>query len=467
MSEPNPGQGSAEPGFEHARALDASGRTEEAKQAYLAVLAREPTHFGALNNLGTLLYETGYRTAARTAYAEAVKQHPDNPMGHVNLANLLRAADEIAAARTHYETALRLAPDLAEAHRGFAYLLAELGDDAAAERHRRAAYEERAVEVQRYRGAGPGIELLLLVSAVGGNIPTRFLIDDRVFRVTVLAAEYFDPTAALPSHRLVFNTIGDADLCAPALRAADALVARTSAPVLNHPASVLATGRAEIARRLSGLPGVRVPRIAMLPRTALESGGAAAILAGHGLGFPLLLRSPGFHTGQHFVRIETAAALRPALAALPGAELIAIEYLDARGADGAALKYRAMIVDGRLYPLHLAISRDWKVHYFTADMAENEAHRAADAAFLADMPGTLGAEAMTGLEAIRDTLRLDYGGIDFGLGPNGEILLFEANATMVINPPEPDPRWDFRRAPVERVLAAVRGMLARAGDGPQ
>jgi hypothetical protein len=463
---PNPGFNPSEPEFDRACKLDEAGRTEEAKQEYLAFLAHQPTHFGALNNLGTLLYETGYRTAARTAYAEAVKQHPDNPMGHVNLANLLLAAGELVPARLHYETALRLAPDLAEAHRGFAYLLAELGEAEAAEMHRQTAYRKQAVTVQRYRGAGPGVPLLLLVSAVGGNVPTRFLVDDRTYRVTALAAEYFDPTTPLPAHKLVFNTIGDADLTRPALIAAQALVARTTAPVLNRPEAVLATGRAEIARRLSGLPGVSAPRIAMLPRAALAGDGAAAILADSGLAFPLLLRSPGFHTGRHFVRIETAAALAPALAALPGAELMAIQYLDARGADGSARKYRVMIVDGALYPLHLAISRDWKVHYFTADMEENAEHRAADAAFLADMQGVLGGKAVRGLEAIRDTLGLDYGGIDFGLGRDGEILLFEANATMVVNPPEPDPRWDYRRAPVERVLDAVRRMLARASGNP-
>ena len=39
------------------------------------------------------------------------------------------------------------------------------------------------------------------------------------------------------------NAIGDADLCRPALVAAQAIVARSGAPVLNGPAAVLATGR--------------------------------------------------------------------------------------------------------------------------------------------------------------------------------------------------------------------------------
>ena len=54
---------------------------------------------------------------------------------------------------------------------------------------------------------------------------------------------------------------------------------------------------------------------------------------------------------------------------------------------------------------------------------------------------------------------LDYAGIDFGLSAEGNVLVFEANATMVVNPPEPDERWAYRRPAVERVFAAVRRML--------
>jgi hypothetical protein len=71
--------------------------------------------------------------------------------------------------------------------------------------------------------------------------------------------------------------------------------------------------------------------------------------------------------GQHFVRVNSATSLGAAMAVLPGAgdpaaTVIGIEYLDARGTDGWASKYRVMIVNGLLYPLHLAISRDWKIH---------------------------------------------------------------------------------------------------------
>jgi len=144
---------------------------------------------------------------------------------------------------------------------------------------------------------------------------------------------------------------------------------------------------------------------------------------------------------------------------LPGAELTAIQYLDSRGADGKVRKYRVMLIDGRLYPLHLAISSDWKIHYFTAEMADRAEHRAEDAEFLENMPAVLGPRAMNALETIQTVLGLDYAGIDFGLSSSGDLLLFEANATMVVNPPEPDQRWAYRRPAVERIFNAIRNML--------
>ena len=449
---------------ERAALLNALGRCDEARQAYLDILMQAPTHFGALNDFGTMLAATGYRTAARTVYSEAVKRHPDNPKGHVNLANLMLRSGDLALAREHYEIALRLEPEHPQAHQGLGAVLAELGDQAGAAQHRREGYRNHFITTLPYRGTKPPVPLLLLVSAVGGDVPTASILDDRVFLTSVLVADFFDPCAPLPPHQLVFNAIGDAELCEPALQAAAALLQRTAAPVINDPAAVLMTGRAENARRLAALSGVVTPRIIELPRAALAGPEGASLAAEHGLAFPLLLRTPGCHTGRNFSLVETAADLAGTAAALPGDDLLMIEYLDARGADGNARKYRVMIVDGVIYPLHLAVSRHWKVHYFTADMAEHADHRAEDAAFLADMAGTLGRRAVAALDCIRNTLGLDYAGIDFGLSPDGDVLLFEANATMVVQPPDPDERWAYRGPAVVRILDAVRGMIAgRAG----
>ena len=441
--------------IERAALLSALDRRDEAKLAFIAILRKAPTNFDALNQFGALLTEMGAIDAACRVYAEAILHHPQNPAGHVNLANLLLRATRYQEARGHYERALAIDPDHAPAHQGLGAVLTDLGDRIGGQQHFRKGFRGHAISTLPYRGDKPLLRLLQLVSSGGGNIPTAPFLDDMRFETTIVVADHLDPSARLPPHQLIFNAIGDADLCGEALERAGVIVERSTAPVINPPASVRSTGRAANAVRLAALPDVTAPGIRVLAKNGL----AAA-----GLQFPLLLRAPGFHTGRHFLRIERREDLAVGIAQLPGDEVLAIEYLDARGADGMARKYRVMIIDGALYPLHLAISTDWKVHYFTADMAANAAHREEEKRFLIDMAGVIGKRAVAALGAIGKCLGLDYAGVDFGLGPDGALLLFEANATMVINPPDPDPVWDYRRAPILAALdAAKRMLLTRAG----
>jgi hypothetical protein len=451
--------------IEHAVLLNALDRRVEAQQAFIDILLKSPTHFSALNEFGNCLASMGSIAAACRVYSEAITHHPTNPMGHVNLANLLLSGGDLVGARSHYETAIRLNPDHPQAHQGLGAVLSGLGDQSSAKSHFKKGFGNHFISTLPYRGTKPPVSVLLLVSSGSGNIPTAPFLDDRTFMTSVIVADFLDPSVALPPHQLVFNSIGDADLCSPALEAAVRLMKRTPAPIINDPSAVFRTGRIANAQRLRALPGVRTPRMVAMPRSILVGLDGSAVISGHGVTFPLLLRSPGFHTGKNFVLVESMTELPKAATGLPGDNLLVIEYLDARGNDGNARKYRVMIVDGRIYPMHLAISRQWKVHYFTAGMGDHADYRSEEAAFLSDMPKIIGKKAVMALEKIGNELGLDYGGIDFGLGPAGDVLLFEANATMVVNPPDPNEKWAYRRPAVTKILDAVSTMiLDRAAD---
>ncbi|SHL43662.1 Tetratricopeptide repeat-containing protein [Bradyrhizobium lablabi] len=452
--------------IERAVLLGALNRRQDAQHAFVDILRRAPANFSALNEFGALLTQMGAIDAACRVYSEAIAHHPQNPIGHVNLANLLFRANRHTEARERYEAALRIDPEHAQAHQGLGAVLSDLGERARARHHFQKGFGGHAISTLPYRGTRPPIALLQLVSSGGGNIPTASFLDDRVYLTSVVIADYLDPQLALPPHQLIFNAIGDADLCEPALQAAARLTARTSAPVINDPGAVMKTGRIGNAQRLGAVHGVVTPRTITLARDILAGPDGASSVASDGFTFPLLLRSPGYHTGRNFILVPSAAELAAAAASLPGDDLLVIEYLDARGKDGKARKYRVMIIAGEIYPLHLAISGDWKVHYFTSDMADKPDHRLEEASFLEDMRATLGDKAVAALERIRDLLGLDYAGVDFGLGPGGDVLLFEANATMVVNPPDPDRRWAYRRTAITRILDAVTAMILRKSARP-
>jgi tetratricopeptide (TPR) repeat protein len=452
--------------LERARLLIEMERFEEAKEIYLAILARDPAQFVALNNLGTLLRAMGYHQAALKVHREVVKLIPDDLKARVNLANSLRECAELDEARTHYEFVLARAPDHAEAHRGLAYVLMYLREKESAWVHRKKAQQGRPDPAPVWRGKEGTPRVLVFTSPCGGNSPITRLLDKTNFQTAYIVPDFYDPAVPLPAHDLVVNAVGDADQCGTSLEALGPLLASVAKPVLNSPARVQTTGRAGNARLLGQLEDVVTARMVTLPREELTASGGIERLEREGLAFPLLLRSPGFHEGSHFLRVDQPGDLAATAARLPGRELLAIEYLDARNDDGKIRKFRAMMIDGRLYPLHKAISREWMIHYYSAEMASSPEHRAEDAAYLEDMAGVLGPRAMAALGRIHDALGLEYAGADFSLGRNGEVLLFEANATMAVPMPEKAEIWDFRRPAVRRIQEAVRAMVrarARAG----
>jgi tetratricopeptide (TPR) repeat protein len=455
--------GLVELAIEKARLLIEMDRLDDAKETYLEILTRNPAQVVALNNFAVLLSMMGFYEAALKVYREVVNLAPDNLKARLNLAHNLRESSELAEARVQYEAVLQAVPDSDEAHEGLAYVLMYQGEkDAAWEHHRKTSWIQSPLAFP-YREEKNIVRMVVLAAPCGGNSPIVRLLDSKSFVTLRIFTDFHDPATPLPPHHLVLNAVGDADYCGTSLDGAERVLEQTHGPVINSPARIRTTGRVENARLLGSLEDVVTSRIATFPRETLAAPNAISVLEEQGFTFPLLLRTPGFHGGGHFLRVEGPDDLAPALAQLPGEQLLALQYLDARDDDGKIRKYRVMMIDGKLYPLHKAVSEKWMVHYYSADMAHSAAHREEDAAFLEDMPGILGPRAIRALERIRDALGLDYAGADFSLGRDGRVLLFEANATMSVPAPDKGAQWDFRRRPVQRIQAAVRDMLlARA-----
>jgi len=258
-----------------------------------------------------------------------------------------------------------------------------------------------------------------------------------------------DQDCALPRFDVVFNAIGEADLL-PDIRPSVARLLQ-NARVRNHPANIALTGRAALPRRLAGIQGVVVPPIV---RHDAERCAMAGSLARAGISPPVLMRPLGAHGGEGVRRIDDAAAL-PSVQ--DGAYYLT-QFVDFASADGWYRKYRMIFIEGRPYPYHLAISPHWLVHYWRCGMEDDPARRAEERQFLADPQATLGTSAMAALHAIGQRLGLDYGGIDFSLLADGSVLVFEANATMLVHP-EFDGRFAYRNPAVAAIRAAFAAML--------
>lgn len=384
---------------------------------------------------------------------------PRNPIAHLQSARAFAAAGEFGPARIAFESALALCPALIVAHLGYAEMLTRHGEFAAAIEHIAAGYKPTPAITVPYTGAGTPIRVLQLASAIeGGHVNSDAFLDAGRFEVTTVIVEYWDPIRPFPPHGVIFNSIADADLCESSLYVAQWLLEGSTVPTINAPDRVLDTGRAANSVHLRDLTTVVVPRIEAFSKAEMLEPGAPQTLAAHGFSFPLLARSPGHHNGSHFSKIDSAEMLAESIAALPGDDILILEFIDVREPDGTIRKYRAVIIDGVFHPAHLAVSDTWKIHYFSARMGDAE--RAEEARYFENPRAALGDTIIDGLESVAGKLGLEYLGIDFGIDAQGRPVVFEANAAMTIFLPEDNEASRYRRAPVLAVYDAARKMVA-------
>ena len=216
--------------------------------------------------------------------------------------------------------------------------------------------------------------------------------------------------------------------------------------MLNPTARVASTRRCDLPGLLAGIPGIVVS-----PVTRHEGLDPPEFRG------PVLVRPIGSHGGEGLRRYDDAEAL----AGLPDSAYYVTQFVDYVSADGWYRKYRVIFVEGRPYPYHLAISRHWLVHYWTSGMEQDADRRDEERRFLANPAEAIGPGAMAALDAIGERLGLDYAGIDFGFLPDGRLVVFEANATMLVHP-ERDPCFAYRNPAVEAIRSAFEAMLDRS-----
>lgn len=446
---------------------------DKAAACFRLALALKPDYAEASFNLGHALKRLGRLDEALVSYNRAFQmlqyaaarlggtppQTGDETLMRIAFGSALFDAGRLFESERQFARVLEIDPDIAEAHQALSSIYYRLGDAEKSARHRDLGFQDAPITTTPCSGNGEPVPLLVLCSARVGNIPWSDFVDRGVFETTTVTAEYFDPAHPLPPHRLILNAIGDADICGTALDIAARLAESAGTPVINAPRLVMQSGRFQNAERLGKIPNVITPRMAAFTKHDLNTGRALTKISEAGIAFPCLVRPPGFHSGDYFMRIEDAAALHLRTLLLPGEDFIAIEFMDSRANDGLFRKFRVMRIDGTLYPIHLAVSSQWKVHYFSSEMDRNAAHREEEENFLRDFNGYLGNAAVEALERIAETLGLDYCGMDFGIDTAGRLQLFEANATMRIYPPGSEKQWDYRRAPLAHALRAAQNML--------
>jgi len=227
--------------------------------------------------------------------------------------------------------------------------------------------------------------------------------------------------------------------------------------VINRPEAVLASTRDQVARRLSGIPGLLAPKVVRLRAT--KPAVTRQMVERAGLRFPVILRETGTHSGRIVGLFDDVEDMVAGL--VERGEYIATEFIDFRSPDGLYRKYRVFFIGKQLIFRHLIASDAWNIHASDRRryMIERPELLAEEEPMFARPEGAFPEPVLNTLRTVRERMKLDFFGMDFGLLPDGRVLLFEANASMNFFPFRAEPQFAYLKQCLEPARRAFRELV--------
>lgn len=320
---------------------------------------------------------------------------------------------------------------------------------------------------RQFRQPAEGATLKLLTVCARGdlmtNTPIELLLEGRPVEVIRF---YVDAIGELPDtcpeHDVAVFAIGEADETRPALQRLRGISALWPLPMLNEPLAILELSRDRLWRKLDGVPGLVVPPTARLSGAAMigvARGDRPVDQAVPGGAFPLIVRPVGSHAGQGLTKIDDAAALAAHMeqARLPMAYVSS--FVNYASGDGRWRKLRIAFIGGRPYLAHMAVGDHWMVHYLNAGMAESAEKRAEEALAMAHFDEDFAVRHAAAFAGLHERLGLDYFAIDCAELPDGRLLLFEADVSMIVHALDPEDLYPYKKPQMAKLFGAFEALL--------
>jgi glutathione synthase/RimK-type ligase-like ATP-grasp enzyme len=300
---------------------------------------------------------------------------------------------------------------------------------------------------------------------LAANTPLEFLVQGTDIALDML---YIDPAhpfpANLPEHDLIFIAVGESDSSRAVLKLIEEQMPSWKRPVLNRPERIARLSRDSVSAMLRAAPGIDMPMSVRLQRQTLELVGnqavpLAAVLADGN--FPVIVRPIDSHAGRGLVKIDAPGEIAGYLQARPESEFYVSRFVDYRDADGLYRKYRVVLVDGRPFAGHMAISEHWMIHYLNARMSASREKRDEEARFMEHFDTVFAARHRDALQAINQLAGLDYLVIDCAESADGRLLVFEIDSAAVVHAMDSAELFSYKQAQAQKVFDAFHALLEK------
>ena len=333
------------------------------------------------------------------------------------------------------------------------------------------AMQAAALDIQQLyrlpaRREGVGIRVLSIAGPGDMTAITHLdsLLEDSDVELLMLYARINRPfPSPVPDHDLVFVSVGESVASRPLLKQIETFTNASPKPVLNAPDRILRLSRDSVSALLRDVPGMVMPMTVSTSRDNLEQVGGGRLpltaLLEHGV-FPIIARPLDSQGGKSLAKLDGPAAIADYLRSVADGEFFISRFVDYSGPDGLFRKYRVVMVAGRPYACHMAISTHWMVHYVNADMDASAAKRDEEAHFMAEFDTGFALRHKDSLAGIDALIGLDYYAIDCAETPDRRLLVFEVDTAMLVHAMDSPDLYPYKRPQMRKVFAAFRSMLS-------
>ncbi len=321
--------------------------------------------------------------------------------------------------------------------------------------------QKQAIELQRayvLPAKNPTLRVLTLMSAgdLMANTPIEFLVENSDIELTQFFVTEDLFTVAgnlnedLPQHDVLFVAIAESEENLPLLKQLEPILKNWTKPVLNPPEKITKMSRDAACQLLANIDEISMPETL---RYSLESLNSASF------DYPIIIRPIDSHAGHDLDKIESENALKNYLAQQNYNEFFVAKFIDYRNADGLFRKYRVMLIAGKPFLAHLAISQNWMIHYLNAGMAEDAKKRAEEAQVMAQFNETFAQKHAAAFQKIYQRSGLDYVGLDCSETPDGKLLIFEIDSCMIVHAIDPIDLFPYKPTHMANLFAAFQQLL--------
>jgi hypothetical protein len=313
----------------------------------------------------------------------------------------------------------------------------------------------------------PKLRVLALAAQmdIGGNTPIEFLLEGSDVELITLYVVPGTPLPnPLPDHDVAIVLAPDDAKSRDTLALIDRLAAHWPRPMLNLPKHILGLDRHTLCRLLKPVPGLEIPVTNRISRDwlinlSLDACRLTDVLADGVL--PIIVRPIGSHAGLGLEKLDDAAAIAAYLEHRPEDTFFISRFVDYSSADGQFRKYRIVLVDGKAYACHMAISDEWKIWYLNADMILNEANRAKEERFMGLFDNEFAARHRAALDELARRIGVEYCTIDCAETRDGSLLIFEADNTAIVHDMDPADTFPYKAPQMRKIFDAFVAMLYR------